>query len=40
MAASFGAVPTALMLSVLEKQLASLVLWSPVFDLDHTFLHP
>ncbi|WP_344163843.1 alpha/beta hydrolase [Nocardiopsis rhodophaea] len=39
-AASFGAVPTALLLPTLEMQLHRLVLWNPVLDLDHTFLHP
>ncbi|MBB6174858.1 pimeloyl-ACP methyl ester carboxylesterase [Nocardiopsis mwathae] len=39
-AASFGAVPVALMLPALEKQISSLVLWNPVLDLDHTFVHP
>ncbi|WP_024802881.1 alpha/beta hydrolase [Nocardia sp. BMG51109] len=39
-AASFGAVSTALSLPWLEEGLHSLVLWNPVFDLRHTFLEP
>jgi alpha-beta hydrolase superfamily lysophospholipase len=39
-AASFGAVSTALSLPWLRKRLFSLVLWNPVLDLDHTFVNP
>lgn len=39
-AASFGAVSTALSLSWLGAGLHRLVLWSPVLDLGHTFLDP
>ncbi|MGH8903509.1 MAG: alpha/beta hydrolase family protein [Egibacteraceae bacterium] len=39
-AASFGAVSTALSLPYLEDQLAGLVLWNPVLDLHTTFVEP
>lgn len=39
-AASFGAVSTALSLRWLAGDLHSLVLWNPVLDLRHTFLEP
>ncbi|MBF6333204.1 alpha/beta fold hydrolase [Nocardia transvalensis] len=39
-AASFGAVSTALALPWLESGLRRLVLWNPVLDLRHTFLEP
>jgi uncharacterized protein len=39
-AASFGAVPTAISLPYLEDHLTGLVLWNPVLDLRHTFLDP
>jgi len=39
-AASFGAVSTALSLPYLEDQLAGLVLWNPVLDLRATFVEP
>ncbi|WP_019928566.1 alpha/beta hydrolase [Nocardia sp. BMG111209] len=39
-AASFGAVSTALSLPWLEDRLHRLVLWNPVLDLRHTFLAP
>jgi alpha-beta hydrolase superfamily lysophospholipase len=39
-AASFGAVSTALSLPYLEDRLAGLVLWNPVLDLQATFVEP
>ncbi|WP_328397950.1 alpha/beta hydrolase [Nocardia sp. NBC_00416] len=39
-AASFGAVPTALQLPWLAQGLGRLVLWNPVLDLRRTFLEP
>ncbi|APE36858.1 alpha/beta hydrolase [Nocardia mangyaensis] len=39
-AASFGAVATALSLPWLADRLHRLVLWNPVLDLNHTFLAP
>ncbi|MET8800846.1 alpha/beta fold hydrolase [Nocardia sp. NPDC004568] len=39
-AASFGAVPTALLLPWLAASLDRLVLWNPVLDLHHTFVEP
>lgn len=39
-AASFGAVSTALSLPYLEDRLAGLVLWNPVLDLRATFVEP
>ncbi|MFE4415421.1 alpha/beta hydrolase [Streptomyces sp. NPDC093064] len=39
-AASFGAVATALSMPWLGKELAGLVLWNPVLDLQRTFLEP
>jgi uncharacterized protein len=39
-AASFGAVATALSLPYLADHLTGLVLWNPVLDLRHTFVEP
>lgn len=39
-AASFGAVPTMLSLPCLPQTVSNLVLWNPVLDLFHTFIHP